>query len=325
MNPGTVLGLSVAACLLLCALVALGQSGFVLALAIVGAAWALVLNHAYARKLGAQARTPRRMAGDRAIARQMLLSYLAPGVVAVVLLASGWDVATGVGPLSEAEVQALVGVVGVTVVAWLASSHVDWYYIRPRIDGVVGEPPCRSSRDTKWKGVTRKWYLHRTAASLTTMLAVGAIALIVTLVLGREWPSAVSEVGGFAAIFSVGIWMMRDEIRSASPTSRSIRTPRHWVGDDLKYETDMWKHRGYVLHVAVPVTKLVPLSRKTGAPKRNTPPIEESATTLYQARCQSLKFTGCLKAEGGCASVNAECTHGLPRGEEGRSRPFLFR
>jgi hypothetical protein len=278
MNPGTVLGQSIAAGIALSALALLGEPVFAAGVAGAVLAWALFLNAAYAKRLGTRGRTKRRRRGDSAIARQLALSGSLPLLVALGLLALSWDGAGAAGPFSAAEIQGLVAVLAVMLAFWLASSHVDWYYIRPRIDGVITEPPCRTSRTTRWKGVTRNWYIHRAIASLVTMGTVVGVALITTLMLDREWPGGLSALGGFAAIVSVGLWLMRDEIRAAGPTIAAIRTPRYWVGDDLYYETDMWRRRGYVLHVAIPQTKLVPLDRETGAriPKRTF--VEEPAT-----------------------------------------------
>jgi hypothetical protein len=166
--------------------------------------------------------------------------------------------------------------------------------------------------------VTRNWYIHRTVASLVTMLAVVSVAGIVTVLLDREWPSGLAAIGGFAAIMSVGVWLMRDEIGSAGPTSRSIRTPRYWVGDDLTYETDKWRRRGYVLHVAIPQTKLVPLDRDSGDRVPNRHFIEETSAELAAAYCEPAAFSGCLRAGDACGGINPECLHGQPRTEVGR-------
>jgi hypothetical protein len=56
-----------------------------------------------------------------------------------------FDVDTGRMPAAFAALAFLV----------YASSLVDWYFVRPRVDGVVRTPPCRSSRDPVWSFVTR--------------------------------------------------------------------------------------------------------------------------------------------------------------------------
>jgi hypothetical protein len=322
-NPGTVLGQSIAASVFLVALAATGAPELTVAFGAAGLLWALALNLLYARSLGGRGRTPRRMFGDRAVARQLLISYVLPIAVGLTLVLARWDPDLGSGPFTESELAGLLAVVAVMLVAWVASSHVDWYYIRPRIDGVVTDPPCRTSGDTKWKGVTRKWYLHRAIASLTTMLAVVSIAVIVTVMLGREWPNGLAAVGGFAAIISAGWWLMRDEVASAGPTSRSIRTPRYWVGDDLTYHTDFWKRRGYVLHVAIPQTKLVPLDPETGARKKDVRLREEPSTALAAALCDPGKFAGCDAAGTACGRFNDECLFGSAREEVGRPRRWV--
>lgn len=323
MNPKTVLGQSIAAGVFLVALAGLDKTTLAGALAIAGLLWALVLNRSYAVTLGDQGRPDRRRQGDRAIAKQLLISYVGPLGAVAVLRATGWDDASGVGPFTGSEVQALLAVTSIMLLVWVASSHVDWYYIRPRIDGVVAEPPCRTSREDRWKGVTRKWYIHRTIASLATMGWAISLALIVTVMLDREWPSAIGTVGGFAAIFSVAVWLMRAEIGSADATHHQIRSPRYWLGDDLYYETDRWKRRGFVLHVAIPVTKLVPLDRRNGGVTSDREPFEETSTELYQARVKPRKFEGCANA-GACQKLNRECVHEVAREGVGRGHLLVY-
>jgi hypothetical protein len=323
MNPGTVLGQSIAACVFLTTLAVVERPVVTIALSLAGGLWALTLNHLYARKLGARGRTPRRIKGDQAIARQLLLSYGIPMGVGVALLLTGGGIDPNWEPFRASEVQGLVGVIATMLVIWIASSHVDWYYIRPRIDGVVVDPPCRTSRDTRWKGVTRNWYVHRAFASAMTMLTVVGIASIVTVVLNREWPSGLAAIGGFAAILSVGLWLMQDEIKSAGPTSRAIRTPRYWLGDDLSYDTDMWRRRGFVLHVAIPQTKLVPLDRETGSRVPDADFVEEPTTRLAAAYCHSVRFAGCVAAGNKCGEINPECLYGQQREDAGRHRVFV--
>jgi hypothetical protein len=323
MNPGTVRGQAIAVCVLLSALAIIGRPLLAVAMAAVGTVWVLAMNHLYARRLGDQGRTERRAYGDRAIALQLLVAYGIPVLVGLVVYFTGASVDPAIKPFRSSEVQGLAGVLAATITAWLISSHVDWYYVRPRIDGVVIPPPCQTSRDSMWKGVTRKWYIHRTFASVTTMAAVVAVATIVTVVLAREWPNALSNVGGFTAIVAVGFWLMKDEIRSAAPTSRAIRSPRYWLGDDLSYETDMWKRRGFVLHVAIPLTKLVPLDWETGARLPDLEMREEPATLLHAARCDSRRFTPCKSARD-CEGLNPECTYRQPKTAKGRRRPLIL-
>jgi hypothetical protein len=311
MNPKTVLDQSIAASVLLVALALCGRPLLAGALAAAGGAWALVLNARYARRVGTGGRSARRIEGDRAIARQLLVSYAIPLLGAALVGAAGRSLEPDVGPIHAHEVQGLLGTVATMLVVWLASSHVDWYYIR-----------CMSSRDTRWKGVTRKWYIHRAIASLATMGAIVVIALITTMVLDREWPNALAQVGGFAAIFGAGIWLMRDEIRSAAPTSRSIRSPQYWLGDDLTYETDRWDRRGFVLHVAIPVTKLVSLAPATG--ELDGRGVREEPSSLFMdAHLIPRGFTACRDGGAACGRVNRECTWRSEKVDVGRRRLII--
>lgn len=322
MNPGTVLGQSIAICISASALAILDLPAATLMICLAGLAWAMVLNRSYARMLGDQARTTRRGEGDRAIARQLTISYAIPALIAVVALATGEGVRPSIGVISTADIQVFLTVISITLLSWLASSHIDWYYIRPRIDGVVVPPPCQTSRDTMWKGVTRKWYLHRAIASVVTGGAVVALALLVAITLGEQWPKALAEVGGFAAIFGLGVIFLRSEWQNLSPTIQGIREPLYWLGDDLRYETDKWKVRGFVLHVSIPLTKLAPLDFDTGAITMEKP-ITASASLLAEVRLEPRSFPPCGSAAE-CKALNPECVYYDDKDVPGRKRLFIL-
>lgn len=323
MNPGTVLGQSISICISASALAILDLPAATLMICLAGLAWALLLNHLYARVLGDRPRTTRRSEGDRAIARQLAVSYVVPSLIAAGLIITGEGLRPTVGVITTADIQVFLTVISLTLLSWLASSHMDWYYIRPRIDGVVVPPPCQTSRDTMWKGVTRKWYLHRAIASVVTGGAVIAVALVVATTLGEQWPKALAEVGGFAAIFALGAFFLRGEWQNLSPTIQGIREPLYWLGDDLRYETDKWKVRGFVLHVSIPLTKLVPLDLATGAPKKKAAPVTESASLLAEVRLQSTPFVGCNSAAE-CKALNPECAYRDNQDVPGRKRLVVF-
>lgn len=321
MNPGTVLGQAIATGLLLSVLCGLGRPTLALGLALLGLMWWLALDFLYARALGMRGRTARRRTGDHAVALQVSIGYGMPMLASSAFLVWGWKTSPAIGPVSANEVQAIVGTVGAMLVVWLGSSHLDWYYIRPRIDGVVCEPPCRTSQDSKWKGVTRKWYIHRAIATLATMVALVILAVVVAVVLYRKWPTALSAVGGATPILGVTAIFLRNEIRNTPATIDSIRNPRHWLGDDLKYRTDNWNLRGYVLHVAIPVTKLVPLDRETGARQDKPRFKEEPAWVLDAALLEPLPFNGCAA---GCQHLNPECTFAQEREDQGERNWLVF-
>src|SRR3954452_4165708 len=128
------------------------------------------LNVAYARKLRVP-RAPARASGDLLVAIQIAIVIVCPVIALVVRLAVGRPLWT--------KPEVTVGVAAVAVFLWAAyaSCLIDWYYVRPRRDGVITAPPCRTSGDAHWTTVTRMWYLHR-----CLVVVIGAIATVVATV-----------------------------------------------------------------------------------------------------------------------------------------------
>jgi hypothetical protein len=132
---------------------------------------AVALNAGYAYSLQDRGRPPRRRHGDRWVARYIAFGFGVPLVVAVVTHVAGYEPHVHVWDFNVAETSALAIAGGALFVLIMLSSLIDWYYIRPRIDGVVCEPPCRSSGSDRWKRPTRWWYLHRGIVTLAYMAA----------------------------------------------------------------------------------------------------------------------------------------------------------
>lgn len=66
-------------------------------------------------------------------------------------------------------------VVAISVV--YASSLIDWYWVLPRVSGIVSPPPCVRVGGKYYDGVTKVWYLHRaTATALFTFVLAGVPA-----------------------------------------------------------------------------------------------------------------------------------------------------
>ncbi len=271
--------------------------------------FATALNAGYAWSLQRAGRPRRRIVGDRWVARYIGFGVGLPFVAAVVLQLLGYDPHVKVSDFSVSETSAML-IDGATLfVLILSSSLVDWYYVRPRIDGVVCEPPCRSSGSDRWKRPTRWWFLHRGLATLAYMGFALVLALVVMLMLAREHPVTATVIGGVGGIAGI-LLIFAGRYRSEIPTvAQFVLSPAYCLGDDLEYEAFRWKGRGYVLHVAVPVTKLVPLD-DAGLPTTGTPFIERKNSGLAEADLTSRRTIAC---SGTCARLNPQCVFGLPR------------
>jgi hypothetical protein len=315
LNPRTILWQSAVTAALLIATVFLVAPATTLLVGGLGLVCALLLNSSYARVLGQRGRPARRIEGDRHVIGCLALALIAP--MGVALVASQTDVVhdVEVWDFTRAEIAAIMVGACALFVLILLSSLIDWYYIRPRIDGVVWRPPCRSAGDRRWKRVTRRWYLHRGLATVAYVLFALVVALVIMLMLVREHPTAAGVIGGVGGIASL-LLIFLGEHRSQLPTVATfVLSPRFSLGDDLRYDPDGRSRRGFVLHVAVPVTKLVPLDdhgRRTPTAfveRRNS----ELAASELEARV-------CVACDAGCVKLNPECVVGEVRFDSRRWR-----
>lgn len=324
MNPRTILWQSAVTSALLIATAFLVAPATTLVIAGLGAVGAMLLNSSYARALGPRGRPSRRIDGDRHVIACLGLALVAP--TAVALVATETDVGShiNVWDFTDAEVTAIMIGACALFVLILLSSLIDWYYIRPRIDGVVWRPPCRSSGDPRWKRVTRRWYLHRGLATVAYVLFALLVALVIMLMLVREHPAAAGVIGGVGGIASL-LLIFLGEHRSQLPTVATfVLSPRFSLGDDLGYDPDGRSRRGFVLHVAVPVAKLVPLDDDG---KRTPTAFVERRNSELAA--SELEARVCVACDSGCAKLNPECVVGdvrldSRRWRRGRRRPFVL-
>lgn len=323
MNPRTILWQVIVLIALVCtaALVVDPLTGFVMAG--IGLELALVLNVGYAHALGAQGRPSRRLKGDRMVGRLVILGFGVPLVLSAVAALAGHTPNPKLWEFNEIEIAALFIAPAVLFTLIVLSSLVDWYYVRPRIDGVVREPPCRSPKDGIWKRVTRRWLLHRTIATVAYFLFALSEAFAVMLMLAREHPVAagvVGGVGGLAGLFLIFV----DTYRAQLPTvAKWILGPAFRLGEDLRFGAYMFEGRGYVLHVSVPVTKLAALDEH-GAPIRE----EDGSVRLFERRNTDLSAAN-LDAQhrvlcpATCQRLNPECVFGEHRSDT-RARSVIF-
>jgi hypothetical protein len=168
----------VALTITLAAVAAAGQT----LIAIVGTAITLViwlaLRLAYRRKRSGQPVHPSTLVRhdlDRLVDKVTVVSVLVPIGVIVARVIVCWS------PLSG--VSAIVAAISIVLITgglfW--SSLVDWYWVLPRVSGMLGARPCRrgdSSQQTpvtSWDVVTSLWYGHRTASAITVILGAGGL------------------------------------------------------------------------------------------------------------------------------------------------------
>jgi hypothetical protein len=227
-----------------------------------------------------------------------------PLALALAVTLLGTDPATAFWGFRHAEIEALLTALGALFLTVFLSSLIDWYYVRPRIDGFICAPPCLARTEEKgpWKILTRRWYIHRGLATLAYILFAIAVAVIVMIMLVREAPAVAGVIGGVSGLAGL-LLIFAGPYRSELPAvTKWALSPAFVLGDDLRFEGIRKAKRGYVLHVAVPVVKLVPLDRN-GRPT-DAPFIEPKNSQLADAELEAKPTRACKE---GCAGLNPEC------------------
>jgi hypothetical protein len=162
------------------------------------------LNASYARGLcsSRSRRSKRRVADDHIVASELLGSSLIPVGVAVGAWLAGYE-----GPWTKAfdellVLEPLIVAPYAICATALSSSLVDWYRIRPARDGLIGDPPCVTPDDLRWRLVTKAWFRHRLLAELAifaTSLAALLWFFLALLIEGGRDESSSRLIGGVGA------------------------------------------------------------------------------------------------------------------------------
>jgi hypothetical protein len=164
--------------------------GAVAAVALAGGvlAWALFVNNNYARALGRRDRSPERAAGDRSAAKAFAVASLPPLVYGgAALCIDRLQFFPDVLGTGQRLVAATVTAFALCFV--FASTITDWYYIRPRRDGVVDKPPWQREERERWVDTTRWWILHRTLAATAFFVALWLVIGLGWFEASRAWQS----------------------------------------------------------------------------------------------------------------------------------------
>lgn len=248
MSPrGAVLGLSVAAAVALSITALLASLLVVVGLIGVGLASSVLLNHGYARSLRASRRPLSRVPLDRLVALEILGAFTPPILVFGLLEA-------GVAPAVDVEpIWALVAatISGVMVVCFL-SSLVDWYYVLPRRDGLVGPPPCKAPRQNRWQRVTWFWSVHRLAAAMVVVGSVYGLAIGVGFWLNGRYPDLSNGIGGSAALLlAIVTFFGRKYLGHVIQGFLELFSSSPALGEHVETKVEGESVSGYLLNVSI--------------------------------------------------------------------------
>jgi hypothetical protein len=288
--------------LLVAALLTLAARGFAVAagavavgIFVVGA----ILDGLYVRRRKAD----RLLAPRKRLDKIVRLQLAAIGALGVAVIAVGE--ATGYDPLHHAapSVKALVigAVVGLSTV--YLSSLVDWYWIMPKVSGVVGAAPCEHSGNERWAGLTNVWFFHRAVA---TSLVIGILAGVPAFIAGHSGSDG-TIWALLGAALAVGYSSVNTGVRTA--LSFAFNSPIH-VGDIIRVRADpgdAYLQDAYVVDVSIQGLKYKLLHREPGIPPRFANKGEQlSMEELLKTRRTPNARSPCKSAKD-CQAVNWYC------------------
>lgn len=124
-----------------------------------------------------------------------------------------------------------------TAAVVVLSSLIDWFFILPRRDGVVAEPPCRSTDWDFWRRKTETRFRHRMVAEATVM----GLCIVTPIAVGISlFVTKAADLGSIRAVIGVafsigGIAGLYSKRRILHGLKLAIRGPNFAMGDTLTY------------------------------------------------------------------------------------------
>ncbi len=229
------------------------------------------------------------------------------GIALVGLAVAGLGAMTEASPLSDAGALLATAVVGLAVAApaVYVSSLVDWYWILPKIAGMVGEAPCERTGGKMYAGVTKIWLFHRAAATtIVTFVLAGVPGFMATTTSDGTEGSAWVILGSALAI---GFNSVNDGITQAF---RYAFNPRIYVGDVIRVRTDPEKaelHDAYVVDVSIHGLKYKPIA----AVPANDPRFLDEGELMHNHEIERIRRSSGAAPPcpgiGSCRAVNWHC------------------
>ena len=268
----------------------------------------IILEGGYRLALGRSSRTsPEHRKRLDALVRKQWASIAGAGAA---LAALGSIVGSGL--LDPPLIVRVVIVTGtVAIVTIFIASLVDWYWILPRMGGIVRRAPCEVSGGQKWARVTGVWQFHRAVATLVVSGCLTGFA---------AYMGQVSEDDAKTAWFVVATVFAAATLAFNSASLRlllSALNPRQHVGD----LHDIHGRTVYVVDISIQGAKYKRLDNRAVA----ADPGQDTADDPPPDRPFGDKSDGSLsledlgrhpKADGAappcairCTAINAYCRH----------------
>jgi hypothetical protein len=254
---------------------------------------------------GEQRRWEWRNSSDLKVFRSIVIATAAPSVVGVVLFAFGG------APLSRVPHEERLWLVFLPA-ALLATliyvpTLIDWYYVLPRLSGVVRLPPCRSGSDRSWITTTRAWLASRWLSLMLGPIVSGTALVGATMYyflaftnveLKDQITVSANSFGATLLIAGIGVavsFKLLDRLND-------VLNPIKVVGKLVRYRNTLH----YVVDVSVQGTKI---NKVTTAAQYGGEPFPNHKGQLVDPKDltveeQELPFGGCDKV---CCGVNWYC------------------
>jgi hypothetical protein len=190
---------------------------------------------------------------DKVVREQLLVIGFAGVALAVVLSATGYAPLEHVGRLIKALIIGLTVAVGTIY----ASALVDWYWILPKVSGVVGKSPCEAPGQERWAGVTNIWLFHRAVATFTVM---GVLAGVPAYMAGTSHSGSMTVVWAFVSLtLTIAYNRLYDGVLTSFAHAFNAAVE---VGDTVRVREDFEDTElvdAYVVDMSIQGLKYVPL------------------------------------------------------------------
>jgi hypothetical protein len=194
------------------------------------------------------------------------VQWIGAGLAGIAAAVAVDRLGVGTHPLADDGLflDAVVTAVTIGIVAIFVSSLIDWYWILPRISGVVRKAPCEEAGGQQWARTTGVWLFHRGVATT----AVAGCLYGVFLYMGSQDQS--SARGSWYIAATIVATATLAFLAAASRALWLGLNPRVQLGDRL----DVHGRPCHVIDVSLQGAKYVELDELGG--RRRTRAVEEA-------------------------------------------------
>lgn len=170
-------------------------------------------------------------------------------------------------PLADAHdlVQTLILGIVVAAVTVFVSAMVDWYWVLPKVSGLVGLAPCERVGGEGFAGVTKIWFFHRAAATTIVTFVLAGVPGYMAGTTGGDGRASAAWV-----ILGTALALGYNAVTGALTTAfRYAFNPQLFVGDVIRVRAnpeDATLRDAYAVDVSIQGLKYVMLDDRPQDP-----------------------------------------------------------